>query len=55
LAALKYLIQMGISTNFLIAGLVAAYYIQDINDKIESTKTRISDYGKEVIKVTQDA
>ena len=55
LAALKDLIQMGISTNFLIAGLVAAYYIQDINDKIESTKTRISDYGKEVIKVTQDA
>jgi len=55
LAALKDLIQMGISTNFLIAGLVVAYYIQDINDKIESTKTRISDYGKEVVKVTQDA
>ena len=39
----------------LCAGLVVAYYLQDINDKIESTKTRISDYGKEVVKVTQDA
>jgi len=45
---------MGISTNFLIAGLVVAYTIQDINSKIEQTKTRISDYGKEVIKVKQN-
>jgi len=54
LAALKDLLQMGISTNFLIAGLVVAYTIQDINSKIEQTKTRISDYGKEVIKVNQN-
>ena len=55
MAALKDLIQLGISTNFLIAGLVVAYLIQDVNSKIESSKSRISDYGKEVIRVEQDA
>jgi len=54
LGALKDLIQAGISTNFLIAGCVIAYFIQDINDKIESSKSRISDYGKEVVRVEQD-
>ena len=54
-AALKDLIQLGISTNFLIAGLVVAYLIQDINDKVEKSKSRISDYGKEVVRVEQDA
>ena len=54
-AALKDLIQLGISTNFLIAGLVVAYQIQDINDKVEKSKSRISDYGKEVVRVEQDA
>ncbi len=53
-AALKDLIQMGISTNFLIAGLIIAYSIQDINSKIESSKSRISDYGKEVMRVEQN-
>ena len=55
LAALKDIIQLGISTNFLIAGLVVAYLIQDINDKVEKSKSRISDYGKEVVRVEQDA
>ena len=55
LAALKDIIQLGISTNFLIAGLVVAYLIQDVNNKIESSKSRISDYGKEVVRVEQDA
>ena len=54
LVALKDIIQAGISTNFLIAGCVVAYLIQDINDKIESSKSRISDYGKEVVRVDQD-
>ena len=54
LGALKDIIQAGISTNFLIAGCVIAYMIQDINDKIESSKSRISDYGKEVVRVEQD-
>ena len=54
MAALKDLIQLGISTNFLIAGLVVAYLIQDVNNKIESSKSRISDYGKEVVRVEQD-
>ena len=40
---------------FLIAGLVVAYFIQDVNNKIESSKSRISDYGKEVVRVEQDA
>ena len=55
LAALKDIIQLGISTNFLIAGLVVAYSIQDINEKVEKSKSRISDYGKEVVRVEQDA
>ena len=55
LAALKDIIQLGISTNFLIAGLVVAYLIQDINNKVEKSKSRISDYGKEVVRVEQDA
>ena len=55
LAALTDIIQLGISTNFLIAGLVVAYLIQDVNNKIESAKSRISDYGKEVVRVEQDA
>jgi hypothetical protein len=54
MAALKDLIQLGISTNFLIAGLVVAYLIQDVNNKIESSKSRISDYGKKVVRVEQD-
>jgi len=54
LGALKDIIQAGISTNFLIAGCVIAYLIQDINDKVESSKSRISDYGKEVVRVEQD-
>ena len=28
--------------------------VQDVNNKIESSKSRISDYGKEVIKVEQN-
>src|SRR5210317_1696213 len=51
----REIIQLGISTNFLIAGLVVAYLIQDVNSKIESSKSRISDYGKEVVRVEQDA
>ena len=55
LAALKDIIQLGISTNFLIVGLVVAYLVQDINEKVEKSKSRISDYGKEVVRVEQDA
>mgnify|MGYP005744217999 CR=1 FL=1 len=47
--------EMCIRDSFLIAGLVVAYLIQDINNKVEKSKSRISDYGKEVVRVEQDA
>ena len=34
--------------------LVVGYLVQDINEAKERGKTRVSDYGKEVIKVGAD-
>ena len=55
LGALKDIIQVGISGGALVTAFVVGYLIQDINEAKEKGKTRISDYGKEVVKVEQDA
>ena len=54
LGALKDIIQLGISTGALVTAFVVGYLIQDINEAKERGKTRISDYGKEVVKVGTD-
>ena len=54
LGALKDIIQLGISTGALVTAFVVGYLIQDINEAKERGKTRISDYGKEVVKVGAD-
>ena len=54
LGALKDIIQLGISTGALVTAFVVGYLIQDINEAKERGKTRISDYGKEVVKVGDD-
>ena len=42
------------STGALVTAFVVGYLIQDINEAKERGKTRISDYGKEVVKVGAD-
>ena len=54
LGALKDIIQLGISTGAFVTALVVGYLVQDINEAKERGKTRVSDYGKEVIKVGSD-
>ena len=54
LGALKDIIQLGISQGFLVAVIVGGYLIQDINNAKERGKTRISDYGKTVVKAGDD-
>ena len=54
LGALKDIIQLGISQGFLVAVIVGGYLIQDLNNAKERGKTRISDYGKTVVKAGDD-
>ena len=54
LGALKDIIQVGISQGFLVAVIIGGYLIQDLNNAKERGKTRISDYGKKVVKAGDD-
>ena len=54
LGALKDIIQLGISGGALVTAFVVGYLIQDINEAKERGKTRVSDYGKQVVKVGAD-
>ena len=51
---LKDIIQVGISQGFLVAVIIGGYLIQDLNNAKERGKTRISDYGKKVVKAGDD-
>ena len=54
LGALKDIIQVGISQGFLVAVIIGGYLIQDLNNAKDRRKTRISDYGKKVVKAGDD-
>tara|TARA_B100000427_G_scaffold23468_1_gene17497 strand:+ start:996 stop:1535 length:540 start_codon:yes stop_codon:yes gene_type:complete len=54
LGALKDIIQVGISQGALVTVIVGGYLIQDLNNAKERGKTRISDYGKTVVKAGDD-
>ena len=54
LGAFKDIIQLGISQGALVTVIVGGYLIQDLNNAKERGKTRISDYGKTVVKAGDD-